>query len=335
MIPGMLGSLVLASWLAAAPPVAPPPPLRMASVALGQTLQLAIADLPSEAARAAAAAALAEVAAVEGAVDPARPGSALAALNAAAGAGAQRLDPRLVQGLTRALEFCSWAERAHGPLGRDLYSLWGLRSRSPVPPPDPQKLADALAAAACDRLTVDAAAGTATLAAGSAVDLWGYAEGLAVDRAVAVLQAHGCRNGFVRLGNVYRGFGPGPSGKGWPIVVAVPGLAFEGKSFVLHDRALAMAASRERPLRVVAEELAPYVNQRTGHPVEGMMATLASTELALDAQAMAVTQIILGPREGQLRSGSLSPRPSILWLQGSGLGEPLSVEYHWSEVARR
>jgi FAD:protein FMN transferase len=334
MIPGMLPSLVLAFWLAAAPPVATPP-LRVSSVAFGQTLQVVISGLPAEAARTAAAAASAEVEAVEAAADPARPGSALAALNAAAGAGPQRLDPRLAQGLARALEFCSWAEGAHGPLGRDLYALWGLRSRSPIAPPDPQKLADALAAAACGRLAVDPAAGTATLAAGSAADLWGYAEGLAVDRAVAVLQARGCRNGLVRLGNVYRGFGPGPSGKGWPIVIAVPGLPFEGRSYVLRDRALAMAARRDRPLRVLLEELAPFVNQRTGHPVEGMMATLASTELALDAQAMAVAQFILGPREGQLRSGSLQPRPSVLWLQGTGLGAPLSVEYHWSEVARR
>lgn len=333
MILRMLGFLTFLVSLAAAP--APSPPVRIAGVAFGQTVQVVVAGLPPEAARAAAEAAAAEVSTVEAVADPTRSGSALAAFNAGAGAGAQQIDPRLAQLLSRALEFCFWSEGAHGPLGRDLYALWGLRSPKPVPPPDPQKLADALAASTCSRLTVDAAAGTATLSQGSAVDLWGYAEGLAVDRAVAVLTAHGCRNGFVRLGNVYRGFGPGPAGRGWPVTVVVPGLPFEARRFLLRDRSLAMAASRDRPLRVFGEALAPFVNQRTGHPVDGMMATLASTELALDAQAMAVSQMILGPREGQLRSGSLVPRPSILWLQGTGLGAPLVVEYHWSEVTRR
>jgi hypothetical protein len=59
------------------------------------------------------------------------------------------------------------------------------------------------------------------------------------------------------------------------------------------------------------------------------------TELAMDAQGLATSLFILGPREGQLRMGTLRPRPSILWFLGSGTGAPLQVDYRWSEVSRK
>ena len=66
-----------------------------------------------------------------------------------------------------------------------------------------------------------------------------------------------------------------------------------------------------------------------------MLAAVAVTELAVDAQGLAATMLILGPREGQLRMGTLRPRPSLLWFLGSGEGRPLLVDYRWSDVNRR
>ena len=77
------------------------------------------------------------------------------------------------------------------------------------------------------------------------------------------------------------------------------------------------------------------MNQRTGRPAQGTLGTAVVTELALDAQALAVTLAITGPGEGQLRLGQLTPRPSVLWLQGNGGGEPLAIEYRWGLVPKR
>jgi hypothetical protein len=66
-----------------------------------------------------------------------------------------------------------------------------------------------------------------------------------------------------------------------------------------------------------------------------VLLTAAVSELAIDAQGLAVTLLIAGPREGQLRLGSLRPRPSVLWLLGSGTGMPLQVGYRWSEINRK
>ena len=95
---------------------------------------------------------------------------------------------------------------------------------------------------------------------------------------------------------------------------------------------MAVAAGSDHPLQ---GGTASYLNQRTGEPVQGVLAAVAVTELAVDAQGMATTMLILGPREGELRMGTLRPRPSLLWFLGSGEGPPLLVNYRWTEFTRR
>jgi FAD:protein FMN transferase len=332
--------LVLLTGAIAVP--APPPsatrPVRVSATAFRHPVEIEVRDLPPETARQAIDAALAEAAEVERLADPdgdAQAAGGLAALNAAAGKGPQPVDPRLLPALSKALDFCLWSEQAYGPLGRDLNRLWGVRSpvaASPVP----DLLDKAVAATACGRLEIEPQKKTATLAAESAVDLWGFAEGLAVDRAVEVLRQRGVRNGYVHVGGIYRGFGPGSDGRGWSVSPALfPGTVIPLTRLFLHDKALAVVALSDPPLKIGDETLSPWISHRTGRPVQGTVATLAYTDLALDAQGLAVTLTITGPTEGQLRLGSLRPSPAMLWLQGSGTGEPLQITYHWGDVPKR
>lgn len=289
-------------------------------------MEVEVRDLSAEAAREAIRQTFAEVADFERLA-----GAGLAALNTAAGKGPQPVDPRLLAVLTRAESFCEWSDGAHGPLGRDLYTMWGLRA--PVPDaPEPDRLAQAAGLAACNRLALDPQRGTALLAERSGLDLVGFAEGAAVDRAVEVLRQRKVGNGFVRIGPVLRGFGPGPAGKGWPVTLPrFPGLEEPAGEVHLLDRALAIATQTDHPLQGSAS----YLNQRTGKPANGVVAALAATELAMDAQGLATTMLITGPRAGQVRLGSLRPRPSVLWFVGSGAGPPLLVDYRWSDVSRK
>jgi FAD:protein FMN transferase len=324
--------LILALLLGAPPAVASSPsPLRTTAKAFGQPVEVEARDFPAEAGRPILEKALAEIAEMERLMDAGRPDGGLAVLNAAAGKGPQAVDPRLLTVLARARDFCIWSEGAHGPLGRDLYALWAAQAPS-SDPPAPEKINQAVGGIACDRLTLDSKQGTAALAAGSGLDLWGFAEGHAVDRAVEVLRQGGIANGQVRIGLVQRGFGPGPGGKGWRgVLPQVSGLEGSAGQVDLRDRALAVAASSDPPQRGKA----PYLNQRTGLPAQGVLAVAAVTDLALDAQGLATVLLITGPKEGMLRMGSIRPRPSVLWLLGSGTGSPLQVDYRWSEVSRR
>ena len=295
--------------------------------AFGQPVEIQIRGLSEEANRETVQKALAGVAEMERLTT-----DGTAALSAAAGKGPQPVDPRLLDTLTRAWSFCQWSESAHGPFGKDLYALWGLHSKVEEPP-GPDAVLQAVKAAACDRLTLDPQKKTATLAAGSGLDLVGFAEGAAVDRAVEILRERKVDNAFVRVGPVQRGFGPGPAGKGWPVLLPqVPGLEEHADQVYLRDQSLAIAASSDHPLQGGASS---YLNQRTGSPAQGVLTAVAVTELAVDAQGLATTMLILGPREGELRMGTLRPRPSLLWFLGTGEGAPLLVNYRWTDFTRR
>jgi thiamine biosynthesis lipoprotein len=308
---------LLLALLLGAPAPSPAAPVRLAAQAFGQTMEIEVRDLPPEAAREIIRKALTEVAEAERLAD-------LTALNAAAGKGPQPVDPRLLAVLAVARDFCFWSDGAHGPLGRDLYSLWGLGA--PVPdPPSPDRLEQAAGLATCDRLTLDPQKGTAALAPGSGLELRGFGEGYAVDRAAEALRLGGAANAFIVVGSVRRGLGPGPGGKGWAVVLPqVPGQEEPTGRIFLRDQSLAVAAQSDR-----------YVNQRTGQPAQGVLTIVTVTDLAVDAQGLAAALLIAGPREGQLRLGSLRPRPSVLWFMGTGSGAPLLVDYRWSAVSRR
>jgi FAD:protein FMN transferase len=314
-------------------------PLRATgAAAFGGTMEVEIRDLPRAAAEAAIQAAVAAAGDVERMTDPGRADGELAALNAAAGQGPRRVDPRLYAALVRALDYCIWSEGKEGPLGGNLHRLWGRDRGAPLAAPPPaEQLNDAVAAADCQRLTLDGSRQTAALAAGSALDLVDFSSGMAVDRAVEVLRQHGSTNASVQIQAVRRAIGPGRDGRGWMIDLPMMGGLREplGRIF-LRDQSLAIATFEDRPLSVAGRPLHHFINQRTGQPAEeGVFATLAVTELATDAQALAATMTITGSQEGEMLTGSIRPRPSLLWLMGTGTGVPLLVEYRWTEVPKR
>lgn len=300
-------------------------PVRVAAMAFARPAEIEVRDLPREAARTAIQAALDEIAAVERLTQP-------DALNAAAGLGPQTIDARLMPLLVRAQEFCFWSEGAHGPLGRALYEIWGLRG-GPVGVPDSERLERAKSAARCEALRLNPSAGTAELAEGARLDLGGFAEGHAVDRAVEVLREKGVGNGFVQIGGVQRAFGGGADGRGWKVLLPqFPGMDRAEGLFLLRDRAATVLSIEDSPLKLADQALLPYLHQRTGLPAQGVAGVAAVTDLAVDAQALAIAMALTGPREGQLRLGSLRPSPSVLWFLGSGTGAPLQVDHRWGEI---
>jgi thiamine biosynthesis lipoprotein len=312
--------------------------LRRTAPAFGGAAAVEVRGLPPVAAAAAVAAALEEIREIESLTAPASPD----AQPTAGGVGAltpgrpARVDPRLARLLDRARSFCLWSKGAHGPLGGRLYRLWGIGgpSAGAAARPTPAALAAAIESARCEGLTIDLASATVTLPEGSAVDLTAFAAGFAADRAADALRAAGATNGVVETGAVVRAFGPGPEGAGWPVELpAFPRSEGPIARLLLRDQAVAVAAADARPIVIAGDRHAGLIDQRTGHPATGAVATAAATELAIDAQALATTAFILGSRETTFLLGQLRPTPSVLWLLGTGSGRPLVTSHHWSRLA--
>lgn len=236
------------------------------------------------------------------------------------------VDPAIGELARRALQFCSWSQGAHGPLGGGLRRHWRAVGDNPTPPPPAPGLVEA---AACDRLIVGPDGRSLSVAAGSRVDFTGFARGFAVDRAVDELVAAGVTNARVELGRVRRLLGGGGEGDGWRVTLPI----FEGHrepvdEVWLEDRSVVVVWRADHP------DGPPWVDERSGRLDSGTWATVAVTELALDAEALAVAALVLDNREGRFRVGNLEPRPSVLWLLGTGTGRALLVDSNWQALGR-
>lgn len=302
----------------------------------GEIVAVEILPLEERAAtRDALADALTEINEVEALFDPyGEFPRSLGALNRGAGGEPVPLDDRVVEALRRSLLFCIWSENAHGPLGGVLYGAWSLR-RPAGGSPDPRFVQQALEAASCDGLDLDPEASTGRLAAGARADLWGFAKGYAVDRAVFRLRAAGATSGWVQIGDVVRAFQDGSDQAGWQ--VTLDGTGPEDhlvERIVLHNRAIALAAKDQRPsLRIAGADWPPYLDQRTGTPIQDKTAVFVATEEAIDAQGLAVALFVQNHREGQYRAGQLSPRPAIKWLLGT-IEPPVENSRGWADLPK-
>ena len=83
----------------------------------------------------------------------------------------------------------------------------------------------------------------------------------------------------------------------------------------------------------VGDEAYPaFLDQRSGEPAHGCQGVFAVTTLAADAEPLAVTMLITGYREGQMRLGGLRPLPAVMWLLGDDRSTPLLASYRWSSL---
>lgn len=330
----LLAALAAALPLPAEPGTAAAPqhPVRLSAEIGGERAEVEVRDLPAERAMEAVRQALGTLAAMERELSAAAAQGTVARLNAAAGAGPQRLDSGIAKMLESVLGFCVWNRGANGPLGGALYRRW----ESAETPPAPHDLERGVRSAACDNLTLHPESGSVALASGSLLDLRHFATGYAIDRAMHDLRRHGAANAWIEFRSIVRAAGDGPAGRGWEATLPVfSGLTEAPDPVRLRDRALAVVSTHRQRFRFADQSYPAFLDQRSGRPSTGTVGVVVVSELALDAQAIATTMVVLGNREGQLRLGNVVPSPSVLWLLGDGTGQPLVASYRWSELLRQ
>lgn len=348
----LVALLLVAPAAAQTSPQAKTQAVRMSMPAFGVQAVVEVRDLPNAEAETAVKAALQEIFEIDRLADIAEPAAAepaaeatadenaqrpvpggVRALNLGAGQGAQAVEPRVAEVLLRSLQFCIWSNGAYGPLGGEIYDLWGRHQESR---PNSQAIYQAVGTAECNRLalndvTTSSPGERATLAVGSRVDLRGIARGFAVDRGHEILREHGVENAWVSVGNVWRASGGGPDGRGWPVSLPPPPGEKEAIDHLwLQDQALVVLSIEP----FGGEPFVPVIDQRSGVPAKGVVTVIVVTEQAVDAEPLAWSLFIFGHREGLMRLGTLEPRPAVFWLLGHGQGEPLEADYRWTTLQR-
>ncbi|HEX9792600.1 MAG TPA: FAD:protein FMN transferase [Planctomycetota bacterium] len=275
-------------------------PLRRALHAMGTRFELLLDDAPG--ARAAAEEALACIEDEDLRLSAFRRDSLVAHLNAHAGA-ACRVDDDFLALLALCLTVWEESDGAFDPALGGAMTALGFREAAPAGPGGGRH---APATAAAPPLTLDPAAGTATVSAGRALDLGAVGKGWALDRAAAALRAAGVERALLHGGtSSVLAIGAPPGAEAWTIAIrrppAAPGPALEVE---LADAALGVSGGHGRVHTRYGETLTHVLDPATGAPARraALAAVVAESAALADAWSTAL-----------LVRGGPCPRAPLTW----------------------
>lgn len=276
------------------------PVRRRAQPLLGTLVDITVAGHPLAEADAAIDAAFAEVRRLHGLLGSHDPGNALAQLNATAHRHPVRPEADLRTVLAAALHFALASDGAFDPcVGATLESLGRL-----------PRHADPCAAGGCWRDIQLDSDGAVHFHRPLRIDLGGIAKGYAVDRAIAVLAAHGIGRALVNAGGDLRALGPDP----WAVHLRDPGDPGRvGEALELRGRALATSASYfSRNDEHTASDL---IRPGTGNPDTGNLSVSVEASDCLTADALTKVVLFAPP---QRAAHVLARHDARAWLRQGG-----------------
>ena len=261
------------------------------------------------------------------------PSSEFSRLSAAVHEAKAQLPQDLFDLVSRASAFCTWSDGAAGPTGGALYRLWDESARRGALP-TPAQLEEAAATAKCNRMTLDPTHREVAVSPGSELDLRGFR--LRVGRRSCGPQLDRGRShqsqGRARPGDPRSRRWAGRQGVG-----SCPADALHLGQPEQPDPPAGPIRCRRRSLlrdlEVAGDRIPTTFDLRSGKPATGVSLVAAVTTFAADAEPLALAMSVLGANGGQLRLGSLQPKPSVLWLLGSGASAVIASS-NWSAVHR-
>ena len=244
---------------------------------LGTIVAIRVAGLPETAAIAAVECAFAEIGSVHRCMSFHERDSDLSKLHRANGAAID-VDPRTYEVLQRAIGIARESDGVFDPGIAAQLVGWNL-----LPEPENAQPADAEATWRDIELHGD---GRVRLCRPLWIDLGGIAKGFAVDRALAILRAHGCASASVNAGGDLARFGPEAE-----LVVIDPKNGGDRTAIELADRAIASSSGAPLSTRVRGRWRGAHVHGRKRHAV-GVLRSV-SVVAASCCVADALTKVVL------------------------------------------
>jgi thiamine biosynthesis lipoprotein len=260
-----------------------------------------------------------EIARLEDVLSSWDPASEVSRLNASAGRGPQPVSVDLATVAEESAALCATTGGAFDPSVAPLLKAWGFYTESPSAPA-PETSRAAAAHVGCDRVSVQHDPQSIALAEGAALDFGGIGKGYAVDRALAILRAHGVTRAKLDFGSSSLGF-LGSIDGGWPVVIADPRDRDEPLvSFRIAEGAVSTSSQRERFFERDGRRYGHIFDPRAGRPVESRL--LSVTVIASQgstADGLSTALFVLGTTQGK-RVMSRMPAVSAVFVEQNAGG---------------
>jgi thiamine biosynthesis lipoprotein len=277
-----------------------PKPVTESRVAMGSSVTVTVWSGDELAAERAIAEVFEEFERLENLMSVWREGSDVLRLNAAAGEGAVKLSPDVIEVLGLARHY---SELSHGKFDvtfGPLSGLWRFDHDQDNVIPDPDAVAAKLPLIGWEDLVVDAAAGTAELRRkGMSVHLGGIGKGYAVDHGAAILRRHGFENFLIQSGgDMY--VGGHPEGRAWRLGIQDPRGPEDAPFAVveLTNATFSTSGDYERFFMKDGRRYHHILDPDSGQPAMASRSVTIVTARAVDADALSTSVFILGPEAG-------------------------------------
>ena len=290
-----------------------PPLVQQEAFVFGTRVEVSVAGQPEAEARAATGAVLREFDRLHRSYHAWRP-SELSTLNAALAAGkSAEVSEELAAWLREAQALSAAGDGLFDPgIGR-LIALWGFQNDEyPAQLPDPAALAAwrATPAGIAD-LRLDGRR-VSSRSPQVAIDFGGYLKGVALDRAAAILRAHGVGNALINIGGNVMALGR-KNGEPWRVGIQHPRQPGALATLELADgEAVGTSGDYQRYFEVGGQRYSHLIDPRSGEPAQ---------------HTRALTVLIPGGAQAGMRSDALSKPLFIAGASWPALAERLGVTH--------
>lgn len=267
---------------------------------MGNRFELTVVDPEGEKAKEHIAAAVAEIRRIEALLTTYNEESQTALINRFAGIKPVTVDREvfdLIQRSKRISEITQGAfDISYGSIDKRLWNF----DKEMTSLPDAATAKKMVRLINYRHILLDEKAGTVFLKEkGMRIGFGGIGKGYAADRAKAVLQERGVKNGIVNASGDLTVWGHQPDGKPWTIGIADPASARQPFSYLtLTNMSVATSGNYEKYVLIDGKRYSHTIDPKTGLPVQGIKSVTIISPNAEIADAMATPVMIMGVTVG-------------------------------------
>jgi thiamine biosynthesis lipoprotein len=226
-----------------------------------------------------------------------RPDSEVSRIARFAGQKEIRVSPETLEVIERALYFSRLSGGALDVTIGSVFRLWNFREGKI---PDDRSLRENLKRVDYRKIKVDRAGSSVFLEnTGMELDLGAIAKGYAVDLACAVLRKKGMESFLVKLGGEIKAHGEKEPGVPWIVGIQHPRLSsLLLAKLQVRNAAISTSGDYEKFFLQGGERYHHILDPSTGMPAQECQSVTILAPSSMDADALATTVFVLGPRKG-------------------------------------